>query len=509
MLPRSALTTLRLCGLALPLLLAACGSDVKKAGEPRRGHGGRGFLVIAVDSLRADHMSYSGYDRETTPVIDALIGKGICFTNTWSASPEIIASHGGLLTGADPLIMRQPLPEDGSVIGLSRRWRIPGPAPSLAAEFLAAGYATAAFVDHAWLAAEYGFDRGFERFDDFRGGIVVDESDFGASQLGRRVLDWIRSLESDRDWFAYVDINDLERSMRHSDQRWNTYFPPRQEQGEVPPVVDAVRAFFGIPRRLWPGGQQTVGEYEASYDGFVRTLDHKIGRLLGTLDRIGRLEETTVCIIGTYGVGFGEAGLYLDHGTLADVDLAVPWVLKLPASSELPRGVFSDSLASTIDLMPTLLELAELPTPPGIHGRSQIPTLGEPDAPPAHEFVYSMGGVSDGFAVHDKRYSYQQTFHASRGDGQLLASWYGTPNPKHKVLRRYLRDRQSGSGPGDLEPPAINQGQADLMRAQGQDWYSWIEYARLAMHDPEWMPTGTAPEIKAELVSRGLISALD
>jgi len=489
------------------LVVWACRPTTRAASEgpTRRGHGGRGVLVLAVDSLRADHLSFAGYDRHTTPTLDSLVERGVCFTQAFSAAPEVIASHGGLLTGCDPLILRQPLPEDGGVIGLSRRWRIPDAAPSLAAEFLAAGYATAAFVDHAWLAEEYGFRRGFERFDAFRGGTLIDEIDFGASQLGRRALDWIRSLDGDRDWFVYIDINDLERSIRHSDKRWNTYFPPRPELSRVPPVAEAVRSFFAIPRRLWPGGQQTIGEYEASYDGFVHQLDRKIGRLLATLDRIGRLESTTVVVVGTYGVGFGEAGLYLDHGTLADVDLAVPWVMKLPASTELPRGLRSDSLASTIDVAPTLLDLAGIPIPPGIHGRSQLPALREPGGPPVHEHVFSKGGLSEGFAVHDARYSYQETEHATRGDGALLASWYGTPNPKVVPTRRYLRDRLSNPDPGDLGPPASEPARADVLQTAGREWYTWMEHARLALHDPEWMRGIVSERIEAELVERGLI----
>ncbi|MFT7667484.1 MAG: arylsulfatase A-like enzyme [Planctomycetota bacterium] len=486
---------------ALALLsLAACGAS----DDARRGHGGRGVLVLAIDSLRADHMSYSGYDRVTTPNLDSLIKDGVVFTETWSAAPELIASHGGLLTGCDPLILRQPVFEDGSVVGLSRRWLIPRPAPAVSSEFLAAGYATAAFVDHAWLAPQYGFGRGFERYDTFRGGIVVDETDFGASQLGRRVLDWIRTLESDRDWFAYVDINDLERSMRHSDLRWSTYFTPRPELDEIPPVSEAVHSFFAIPKKLWPGAHQTVGEYEASYDGFVHQLDRKIGRLIGTLDRAGRLEETTICVVGTYGVGFGEAGLYLDHGTLSDVDLSVPWIIKYPKSSTLERGVFSPSLASTIDIAPTLLELAGLRIPPGVHGHSQLPALISSDAPPVNEYVFSRGGISKGYAVHDSRYSYQDTVHAFRGDGTLNSSWYGTPNPKNPAPRRYLRDRHSGSGPGDQEPSSLDQESADRMRAVGEEWYTWIERARLALHAPEWIEEPVSPKIKRQLEERGL-----
>jgi arylsulfatase len=493
--------------LSLVALAACIPSAVSEGGSatPARGHGGRGVLVIVVDALRLDHMGFAGYDRATTPVIDGLIAQGAAMTQTFSAAPEFIPSHAGLLTGCDPVIARQPLPPDPGVPSIGRRWRLPSAAPALAAEFLAAGYATLALSDHPRMAREYGFGRGFERFDDFQGGQLIDQADFGAAELGRALVDWIRSLEQDRDWFAYVDVNDLERAVRYSEENWDTYFQPRPELDEIPPVSEVQRCFFAIASRLWPGEQRTVGEYEACYDGFVRRLDVKIGRLIGVLDRIGQLEQTTLCIIGSYGIGFGEAGLYLDHGALADVDLAVPWVLRYPASCELPRGRRCDGVASTIDLAPTLLELAGLPVPPGMHGKSHLPALRSPDAAPIHDFVFSSGGLCDGFAVHDQRFSYQATVHATRGDPDLVASWYGAPKPLKRSRRRFLRDRSSDPDPGDRGRAAVEPAVAERLQAAGDDWFTWIDLARLALHDPPWVREELTPEVREELRRRGLV----
>jgi len=461
--------------------------------------------MIVVDALRADHMSFSGYDRRTTPVIDGLVGQGVGFTQTFTASPELIASHAALLTGCDPVIARQPLPQDASFLSLGRRWRIPEPAPSLPAEFLAAGFATLALSDHPWFARSYGFGRGFERFDDFQGGQVFDDQDFGAGELGRALMDWIRSLPRDRDWFAYLHINDLERVMPRAEEHWDTYFRPRPELADVPPVADGTRTFHAVPRRMWSGGHRTVGEYEACYDGFVRRLDAKLGRLVGVLERTGRFEETTICLVGAYGIGFGEAGLYLDTGSLADVDLAVPWVLKLPASSSLPRGLRYHGVASTIDVAPTLLGLHGIEPPPGTHGKSHLPALGADEPAPVHEYVYSMGGLHEGFSVHDARYSYQSVIPASRGDADLVASWYGTPTPERRPRRRFLRDRQDEPNPGDQGRSAVDPKAAERLHAAGDDWFTWMGRARLALHDPPWVEEGLSAKMEAELLERGLV----
>jgi len=498
-------------GLLLGLGLAGCAEETRGAmqdsevgGAPPRGHGGRGVLVIAIDSLRADHTTPSGYDRNTTPALAGLVAEGAALVQTFSTGPEMTSSHTALLTGCDPVIGRQPLPDDAGAFSPSRRWLIPDQTPSLAAEYLAAGYATACFVDHSWLAPELGFYRGFERYDEFEGGLEVDENDFGAAQLGRRVLNWIRSLDRDRDWFAYVQVSDLERSLRHEEERRTNFFEARPELTEVPPVVEADRAFFAIPRRLWSGGPRTVGEYEAAYDEYLRRLDSKLGRLFARLDALG-LDDLTICVVGTYGMGFGESGLYLDHGTLSDVDLHVPLVIRFPRSSQLPRGQLARGLASTLDVAPTLLELSGIERPSGMHGVSQVPALSLPDGPPVREVCFSTGGVSSGFAVHDRRYSYQSTVHAIRGDADLVASWYGTPYPAKRDRRRHMRDRESGAGPGDLEQSSPNLERADELQKLGDAWYSWMERTRLALHNPPWVTRPTSERELAELRRRGLI----
>lgn len=464
------------------------------------------MLVLAIDGLRADHVGLLGYDRDTTPSIDARIReRGVAFTQAFSASPEMIPSHAALLTGCDPGLVNQPLPP-GVVAPFApeRRSLLPENAPSLAAEFLGEGFATTCFADHAWLAPDVGFFRGFERFDEFAGGLELDEEDIGASRLGRRLFSWVRSLGRDRDWFAYLQINDLERGLRHAGEGLGRRFEPRPELDEVPPVVEAQRAFFAVPSALWPGGQRTVGEYEATYDELLRRLDEKLGRMFARLDALGH-DELTICIVGTYGMGFGESGLYLDHGTLSDVDLHVPVLISLPASTTLERGVLSDSLVSTIDLAPTLLEVVGLPQAPWMHGHSQVPALRDPEGPPVREACFSTGGVSAGFAVHDDRYSYQQTTHAIRGDGDLRRSWYGTPDPPRRELRRHLRDRRSGSGPGDQEPSAANKKRAAELEALAEDWLGWIETARLELHDPPWRGEALEPQVLEELRRRGLV----
>src|SRR5215510_1730279 len=75
------------CSALLALALAlSCGP------KPTSDPWGNGVLVLVIDGLRADHLSCEGYDRPTTPVIDALARQGTLFTNAWSAAPRLIPS---------------------------------------------------------------------------------------------------------------------------------------------------------------------------------------------------------------------------------------------------------------------------------------------------------------------------------------------------------------------------------------------------------------------------------
>jgi arylsulfatase A-like enzyme len=477
----------------LAVLLGACTPGDER---PRRG---RGVLVIAMDSLRVDHFGAAGYDRNTTPTIDGLLEEGVWFSQAFSAAPGIMPAHVALLTGCDPQIARQPLPSDFGFASLSKLWRVPQAAPSLAAEFLAEGFRTAAFMDHAWLAPHYGFSRGFESFQAFSGGTPLDEHDLGAGGIGRSFYHWLNSLEKDADWFAYLTVNDLERSIRVANPAWDSFFEARAELDQIPPVVRATHAFFALADGLGAMPGLSVGEYEARYDGSLRQLDSKLKRLLAQLEAQGKRRQTTVCLIGTFGIGFGEAGLYLDHGTLENVDLHVPWIL-LPAEGlDISRGLRSPHLASSLDLMPTLLELYGIEVPAGVHGVSQIPALRK-DGAAVREFAYSAGGLSQGFAVHDGRYSFSSTLPATRGDGALKASWYGVPEITSQRRRMTLVDRQPADPGAPLSP-----GISTALLARGEDWYTWIQHARDALHNPEWLDPPLSASEWTELRARDLV----
>jgi arylsulfatase A-like enzyme len=490
--------------VVLPLFAALALGSTGCGTKPVPDHKGRGVLVIAIDALRADHVSCLGYDRPTTPVLDGLASQGVVFSNAFSSSPELLPAHAALLTGCDPTLAQRPAiaPEEDQP--LLARWYVPDRLPRLAQEFLAQGFLTAAFVDQPTISPVFGLGGGFQHFAVFNPEDAPPRTEMGVDGVSHRLLNWVNEIPADRDWFAYVHLHDLVRSWIPDDRvppdpKWDTYFEPRDELSGVPPVAEADRIFFALPRTRWDGGTMSLGEYEARYDGALCQLDTKLRWIFEALRRRGRFGSTTVVVTGTFGIGFGESGLILDSGTLSDVDLHVPLIVR-PAPEVLavkPRT--TDALASLTDVAPTLLELSGIPLPRGMQGVSLLRVLTDEQAS-AREFAYASGGLQDGWVVFDKRYCFEHSSFGPRSKG-IAASWFGDGLPHVGVTRSFLHDREHG-GKGHVSAPDEDPEVARRLEARGEEWFEWAGRARDLL---QGSLSGEAGSVTSELRRRGWI----
>src|SRR5712692_10161230 len=114
-------------------------------------------LLVTIDTLRADHLGCYGHPGLVTPVLDGLATRGVRFETAVAHVPLTAPSHASILTGRTPL--GHGLRDNGGFV-------LPEGARSLAEDFRQAGYRTAAFVSGFPLDRRFGFDRGFETYDD-------------------------------------------------------------------------------------------------------------------------------------------------------------------------------------------------------------------------------------------------------------------------------------------------------------------------------------------------------
>ena len=472
-------------GLPLTGLLALALYSLVGACQPIESGKGRGVLLIAIDELRLDHMSAMGYDRKTTPNLDSLVEKSVLFTRAYSTAPLLIPAHTSLLTGCYPAVASRKIPKRIQ-IPESNRWHVPESVPRLSIEFLSADYSTAAFMDTESLNKFGAYDHGFQVFDQDERQDRRARKERGGLALSAALRDWLAELAPDRNWFAYLHLRDLSRIWREANPKWDDYFPVEEGDSFIPPVGSTDDVFFTIPKSRWAGWPRTLAAHEQRYDGAIRRIDSLLGTLFRNLELEGLSGNTTICVVGTYGLQFGESGLLLRSGLLTSNELHVPWILRLAPRDEsslkkdlvnLQGGRRLTHLASLVDVAPTLLEWEGLPIPSGMHGHSHIPVLnGEAERVRSHAFASE--GMVDGAVVFGEEWAFEELRFNAKSP-ELLEQWFGTSNPRGGLVEQSfhsLQPQASAAEAASSSKPSADE--ADALKLALADWEQNISQTR-------------------------------
>ena len=277
------------------------------------------LLLITLDTVRADRLGAYGYGRASTPNLDELSRSGIRFDDATSQSPLTGPAHAALLSGLYP-----------GRLGIRNNASRPVPDETLmlAEAFAASGYRTGAFIGAFVVDRAYGFGQGFEVFDanfeNFRQEVKSSVERRAADVIDPAIA-WVGRGEASRPFFAWVHLYDAH----------TPYAPP-----------EPFRSKFKVQ----------------PYDGEIAYVDAQVGRLLAALRAAGAMENTIIAVVGDHGESLGEHHED-DHGIfLYDAVMRIPLIMRVPAASggRIQPGVVSEQVRS-IDLAPTLLELAGLP----------------------------------------------------------------------------------------------------------------------------------------------------
>jgi arylsulfatase len=320
------------------------GSRPSPGGQPS-------FLLITVDTLRADHMGSYGYPRPTTPCIDAWFRGAQVFESAYSTEANTTPSVMSILTGMLPqqhrirLFFQRVSPDILTVADLLRP----------------AGYETAAVVSNMVLTAEaVGLDRRFDHYDDF-----VDERepyrrstyDRRASRTTDAALAWLRGRRDQGRpfllWVHYIDPH-------------GPYLPPEDAPTRfshpVPRPVDASR----IPDYQRHPGLSDGLAYVDLYDAEIAYADREIGRLLGAFGGLA-LRDYLAIFTADHGESMMEHEQWFSHGYQVHEEIIHVPLLVRSARGRSGRVTNPVSLA---DIAPTLLEYAGIPPPPGAYAVS-------------------------------------------------------------------------------------------------------------------------------------------
>ncbi|MCC6484732.1 MAG: sulfatase [Armatimonadetes bacterium] len=322
------------------------------------------LLLIAIDSLRRDHMSLHGYHRLTTPHIDSYSELGTVFAKCFSPHIPTTPAYSSMLTGMDAF--------GTDVVALRHEGPLGSHVRTMPEVLEEQGYNTVC-VGFSGNPAS----RGFQKYLDFSGwGSFNAGRSPKAENLNEVALPELRRLAGeDKPFFLFL---------RHMDPH-SPYLPPRPFErmfyagDECDPdnrSLDPVYAFkpFADYLSSWFPPGCTDAEYIiAQYDGAVAYMDACIQNIFAELEALGIEEETLVVINADHGETLYDHDCYFDHHGLYEPTLVVPLIFRFPG--RVPEALWFEDYCSHKDLMPTVMELLKLKTKIRFDGRSLVPLM--------------------------------------------------------------------------------------------------------------------------------------
>jgi arylsulfatase A-like enzyme len=363
------------------LLLSGCGERPSASRQPN-------ILLVVWDTVRADRLGPYGYRNATTPRLERWVDEARVFEDCVSPSPWTVPSHASIFTGL--------LPSDHGA-GFEHAW-LDDQHDTLAEQLRTAGYQTFLWSANPHVSAVENFTQGFEVAEHpwdadqreralaiVRQKLVGDRS----SELGgvvrrgqagewaikaagelaqERLENWIDAREAERPFFAFLNYMEAHRPL----------VPPRRFRERVM-TPERVEHSYHVDRSwlaIWSYSfglreysDEELAVMSGTYDAAIAELDALLDGVLAALRTRGLLDDTVVVLVSDHGEMLGEHHM-LDHQyALYRPLLQVPLVIRYPRRFAPGR---ESAPAMSLDLFPTLLELAGLEPPTRAHAHSLL-----------------------------------------------------------------------------------------------------------------------------------------
>jgi arylsulfatase A-like enzyme len=343
-------------------------------------------VLITMDTVRADHLSVYGYQRDTTPNLREFARKATIYTRAVSPADFTLPSHASIFTGLYPSWHGAQYSPPEYPFGRP----LASTQVTLAGLLRASGYRTAATVaNYAYLNPMEGMAQGFSVYDAreiarlsesarpfyLREGarrilsLVIDTRMFyaitrRAGDINQFAFAQLEQFKRDRPFFLFLNYMDAHRP----------YLPPPPFDVRYP---GRDRLFSpSTHEKAWKAvnsGKRSLTDAErnhliSQYDGGIAYLDLEIGNLLVWLREMGLYETALIIITSDHGEAFGKHQL-MEHAvsSVYQEHVHVPLLVKYPGQHQ-PQE--SSALASLVDLMPTILDIAGISVPAAVQGKT-------------------------------------------------------------------------------------------------------------------------------------------
>lgn len=382
------------------------------------------LLFVFADQMRGMDMSSAGNAQLHTPNLARLAREGVYFPNTFANAPVCGPSRAILLTGRYPL-------STGAIIN---DLALPSGIPTFGTATKACGYRTGYIgkwhLDGTprdkWTppgARRFGFDfwavancthdyyNGYI-YRDFPQRIALEGYEpVAQTEIALEFL--AESAKSEQPFCLFLSWGPPHDPYEQVPGEFQELYPSASvtPRGNIAPLQHSLR---DPAAKLGP--QRAT---ELSYAA-ISALDSQLGRLLDALDQHDLAENTIVVFTSDHG------DMLFSHGLLKkqqpyEESVRIPFLLRWPDA--VPAGTNSDALLSTVDFLPTLLSLMQVPVPDGVQGRDLSrsvygrPDHGGPDSAPDSVFLMELVSVGEGLA-------------------QNVGEWRGVRTPRHTYVRR-------------------------------------------------------------------------
>ncbi|MBU1849729.1 MAG: sulfatase-like hydrolase/transferase [Nanoarchaeota archaeon] len=311
-------------------------------------------VLIVLDTVRPDHLSCYGYKRETSPNIDKLAEEGTLFTNAFTVIPYTTASHISLMTSIYPFVYqpRMPNAQATGVVVVEDEYL------TLAEILKTVGYKTAAFISVSMMSPASGLNQGFDVYN-YSEGVRRGNETIIAANI------WLEN-NYEEPFFLWVHSYDP-----HDPYNQPKPFDSMHEDFELYYDNVSLSDFTALKQAI------------TNYDEDISYGDKYIGLLLDKIKDLGLNNNTLIVFLSDHGEQFGEhlVPIYQGMGpqvvfeharALYDQEVRIPFIIKGPG---IPKDKKIDALVENIDVMPTILDLLNIPFSKNIQGKSTLPLI--------------------------------------------------------------------------------------------------------------------------------------
>lgn len=348
-----------------PFYLSHCEAAQPASDKPN-------VLVFLVDTLRPDRMGCYGYERDTTPNVDAFAAQAIRFTRAVAQSSWTKPSAASILTSTYPGVHGAEDRPDVLRNGL----------PSLAATLRRDGYTTIGVVSNVNLQTRWGFGSDFDRYFDL---TIMRDIDF--NQRDEQVVRFAKNVLDEthgRPWMLYL----------HLMAPHGPYDPPSPFRERFPPdIADGMNRYAAMAEHI-----------RSKYDGDIAFADSLFGQVLTSLEQRNVLDNTLIIFVSDHGEQFHEHGIAGHGHTLFDEELLVPLILKPPHFTNPPRVV--EDVVEHVDIAPTILDLVGVNPNPRFQGTSILGLISGDDKKPRLTYAQLRLAQADLVAVRSANLKY-------------------------------------------------------------------------------------------------------